>query len=54
MKTPAWTQCFTAITLLAIAGFALVILSGFWHVLAVLLIAVALLWLCIRPASPRK
>ena len=54
MKTPTWSQCFIAITLLAIAGFALVILSGYWHVLALLLIAVALLWLWLRPASPMK
>jgi 1,4-dihydroxy-2-naphthoate octaprenyltransferase len=54
MKTPTWSQCLVAITLLAIAGFALVILSGFWHVLALLLIAVAAVWLCVGPASPKK
>jgi hypothetical protein len=54
MKTPSWSQCLVAITLLAIGGFALVILSGFWHVLALLLIAVALLWLWLRPASPKR
>ncbi|MDB6078583.1 MAG: hypothetical protein JWO82_2330 [Akkermansiaceae bacterium] len=52
MKNPIWTQCFTSITLLAIAGFALMILSGFWHlVLALLLIAGAVVWLW---ASPKK
>ena len=54
MKTPTWSQCLVAITLLAMAGFALVILSGFWHVLALLLIACALVWIFLSPASPKK
>jgi hypothetical protein len=54
MKTTPWSQYLVVITLLAIAGFALVILSGFWHVLALLLVAVALVWLWLRPASPKK
>lgn len=51
MKAPNWSQYFIAITLLAIAGFALVILSGFWHILALLLIAAALVWLWLKPAN---
>ena len=48
---PTWTQCLFAIVLLAITGFALVILSGFWHLIALLLAFVALiLWLWRRPA----
>lgn len=54
MKTPTWSQLLVAITLLAMAGFALVILSGFWHVLALLLIAVVVVWLWFSPASPKK
>lgn len=42
---PSWTQCLQAIVLLAIGGFALVILSGFWHVAALLAVAVGIVWL---------
>ncbi len=46
MTDQTWRQCFFAITLLAIAGLALVIVSGFWHVMAVIVAAAAvvLIW----------
>ena len=34
-----WTKYLQILVLLAIAGFALVVISGFWHVLALLIIA---------------
>ena len=43
---PTWKACLQAIVLLSIVGFALVVVSGFWHVLALLLIAGTVgLWL---------
>ena len=43
---PTWKSYLQAIVLLAIAGFALIIVSGFWHVLTlVLVVAAAGLWL---------
>jgi hypothetical protein len=43
---PSWTKCLQILVMLAIAGFTLVVVSGFWHVLALLIIAavVALIW----------
>jgi len=43
---PSWTKCLQAIVLLAIAGFALVIVRGFWPILALIIIAavVVLIW----------
>ncbi|MEP6671428.1 MAG: hypothetical protein ABJF10_19860 [Chthoniobacter sp.] len=43
---PSWKTCLQAIVLLSIGGFALVVVSGFWHVLTLLLIAaIAGFWL---------
>ena len=43
---PTWPQCLAAMVLLAITGFFLVIVSGYWPFLALLLAFVALnLWL---------
>jgi hypothetical protein len=43
---PTWNQYLQAVVLLAIGGFALVVVNSFWHILAVLvLIAVFYLWL---------
>jgi hypothetical protein len=53
MNTPSWSDCFLILTLLSIAGFALVILSGFWHVLALLGLLAALAWFWLS-ASPGK
>ena len=48
---PTWTQCLIAMVMLAITGFSLVIVSGYWHFFALLLAFVALiLWLCRKPA----
>jgi len=43
---PSWTQCLQILVLLAIAGFTLVVVSGYWHLLALLIIAavVVLIW----------
>ena len=43
---PSWKTLLQIIALLSIGGFALMIVSGFWHILAGLLVAVALfgLW----------
>lgn len=38
---PSWKACLQAIVLLSIGGFALIIVSGFWHVLTLLLVAAA-------------
>ncbi len=38
---PSWKTCLQAIVLLSIGGFALIILSGFWHVLTLLLVVAA-------------
>jgi len=50
---PDWKQCLQAIVLLSIVGFALVIVSGFWHVLGLLLVAAAVAWFC-WTSRPRK
>ena len=48
---PTWTQCLAAMVLLAITGFSLVIVSGYWHFIALLLGFVALVvWLCRKTA----
>ena len=43
---PSWTKCLQTLVLLAIAGYTLVVVSGYWHVLALLIIAavVILIW----------
>jgi hypothetical protein len=41
---PNWKQCLQAIVLLSIVGFALVIVSGFWRVLGLLLVVAAVAW----------
>ena len=43
---PSWTKCLQTLVLLAIAGYTLVVVSGYWHVLALLIIAavVVLIW----------
>lgn len=47
---PTWTQLLFVIVLLALVGFALVIVSGFWHCIALLLAFAALImWLWRRP-----
>jgi energy-converting hydrogenase Eha subunit E len=54
---PSWKECLQAITVLAIVGFALVIVSGFWHVLALLTIlavgSTVILWFW-RKNHPHK
>jgi hypothetical protein len=42
---PNYNQCLQAIVLLAIGGFALVVLSGFWPVLVLFIISAVILWL---------
>ena len=42
---PTWKTCLQILVLLAIVGFALVIVSSYWHVLALLIIAALVLWL---------
>jgi len=52
---PPWKTYLQAIVLLAITGFVLVIVSGFWHVLTLLLIAaLAGCWLYYQWSSTRK
>jgi hypothetical protein len=54
---PSWKECLQAITVLAIVGFALVIVSGFRHVLALLIILAVgmavILWFW-RKNHPKK
>mgnify|MGYP001312306851 CR=1 FL=1 len=38
---PTWTQCLAAMVLLAITGFSLVIVSGYWRFITLLLALVA-------------
>jgi hypothetical protein len=40
-----WKTALQALVLLAIVGVALIIVSGFWHFLALIVVAGALLWL---------
>ena len=48
---PSWTHLLLTIVLLVLVGFALVIVSGFWHLIALLLAFAALIvWLWRRPA----
>jgi len=42
---PSWQTYLQVLVLLAIVGFALIILSGFWHVILVLVIAALVAWL---------
>ena len=43
---PTWPQCLAAMVLLALTGFFFVIVSGYWHFLALLLAFAALnFWL---------
>ena len=43
---PTWTHLLFAMVMLAITGFSLVIVSGYWHFIALLLAFVAfILWL---------
>ena len=43
---PTWSQCLAAMVLLSLTGFSLVIMSGYWRFLTLLLAFVALiLWL---------
>ena len=42
---PSWKTFLQILVLLSIGGFTLMILSGFWHLLALILFAAALLWL---------
>lgn len=51
---PTWTTFLQIIVLLSIGGFVLIIVSGFWHVLALLVIAAAILWLWSRWPKPKK
>ena len=37
---PSWKTLLQILVLIAIGGFVLTILSGFWHVLAILIVAV--------------
>jgi hypothetical protein len=51
---PDWNQCLRTIVLLSIAGFTLVILSGLWKIIALLIIGCAALWLWrTRPTARR-
>ena len=57
---PTWSQCLTAMVLLALTGFSFVIAGGYWHLLALLSAAAALLvWLHhrnsrVNPTSTKK
>ena len=42
---PNWTQCLRTIVLLAITGFTLVIVSGLWKIIALLIIGAGAMWL---------
>ena len=42
---PTWKTLLQILALLSIVGFVLIIVSGFWHILALLLIAAVVLWL---------
>lgn len=42
MNAPSWHTCLQTLVLLSIGGFALVIMSGLWKVLLLLIIAAAL------------
>jgi uncharacterized membrane protein len=49
---PTWSQCLAAMVLLALTGFSLVIVSGYWRFVTLLLAFVALiLWLCRKAGS---
>lgn len=41
---PSWTKCLQVLVLLAIAGYSLVIVSSFWHGLALLIILAVIGW----------
>jgi hypothetical protein len=51
---PSWKTLLQIIALLSIGGFALMIVSGFWHVLAGLLLAVALFGLWRNRSAAKK
>ncbi len=45
MNNPDWSFYFKAFLVIALGGFVLVIASGFWHVLLVLILLAAVTWL---------
>lgn len=49
---PSWNTCLQVLVLLSIGGFALVIMSGFWHVLLTLVVGSALI--AFWPTKPPK
>jgi hypothetical protein len=51
---PTWKTSLQIIVLLSIGGFALIILSGFWHVLALIVAAAVCLWLWSHWPTARK
>jgi hypothetical protein len=42
---PTWKTALQIFVVLALVGFALIIVSGYWHVLALIVIGAAVLWL---------
>ena len=42
---PSWKLLLQIIVLIALGGFFLTVLSAFWHLLALLIVALALAWL---------
>ena len=51
---PTWKLFLQILVLISIGGFVLTILSGFWHMLALLTVALALAWLWRnRPAGKK-
>jgi hypothetical protein len=51
---PSWNQSFNILVLLSIGGFSLLLVSGYWHVLFLLVIAAALAWLWGQNRRTRK
>ena len=51
---PSWKTCLQTIVLLTIAGYALVIVSGFWAALILLVTGTAVLWLWRHWPSAKK
>lgn len=51
---PTWKTALQIFMLLSMAGFALVILSGYWHILTLLLLATVFTWLWWRWPQIRK
>jgi hypothetical protein len=51
---PDWNQCLRALVLLSIVGFTLVIASGLWKIIALLIIGAGALWVWRSSRSARR